>query len=113
MILGVNIVVCSLPRCGFIYSTVKSFSDYLELSAHGSSCHEHEDEEEPLGKMVVISNTKFCECELLTFVMMMPTEIIRSEGSALFVKTIQYSSQYSISILTLFFDIITPPPRLP
>lgn len=105
-----SVLVCALPRCGYIIETLAS----LHVSTVGASCHESHggDSEADLDSFgSFISNDRFCQCELMSFVVTPPLEPIRTVERVeeeLFTDQAIHKSFY-LSKISL--ALITPPPK--
>ncbi|SMF28712.1 hypothetical protein [Pseudobacteriovorax antillogorgiicola] len=106
-----NVFICSLPRCGFIFSAANTISQHIASFAHESSCHHVEPSDEHKTPGPMISNKRFCECELLNFVMTVPKDSIRSIDQKQVTKPLVYQSSYARTIPTVHLELDTPPPR--
>ncbi len=102
-----SIVICSNPRCDFIIKCLNNF----EIATASISCHE-EGDGDTQGYSKRISNERYCQCELMAFVVTPPPQTVQSiekiEAELFFIN----SSHKLYWLLNIIPEIPIPPPEL-
>ena len=103
MFLSACILVCGTPRCGYIITMLNQ----LTVETQNMSCHASEE----LDRQAQISDTRSCECELLSFVSIAAPPPIRSLSQVIFVDQKLLATRYLMSVLSIWLSYTGPPPR--
>ncbi|NRA67140.1 MAG: hypothetical protein HRU19_21840 [Pseudobacteriovorax sp.] len=104
--LSVSLMVCAIPRCGMILSTLQN----VNVKTTEFSCHDVEESTNDL-RDGGISRENPCKCDLLSFISTAPNEPIVSHESITVIEDLLYSTAYRISYDSVSLIPSRPPPK--